>query len=200
LRNNKTTGGYQRIALIRPYFSLFITFARIGLFTFGGGYAMLPMLTRVVAEEKKWATEEELLNFYAISQCTPGIIAVNTATFIGAKQKGVLGAVSATLGLIFPSVVIITLIATFLHSFAGNETVQNAFAGIRIAACALMTVAVFRLARLSITGIITAFIAVLSFVSVAFFGLSPVFPILAAGIFGVIRAVIGAAHPTEDDE
>jgi chromate transporter len=170
--------------------ALFLTFARIGLFTFGGGYAMLPMLSRVVAEEKKWATEEELLNFYAVAQCTPGIIAVNTATFIGAKQKGILGAVSATLGLIFPSVIIITLIAVFLHNFAENEIVQNAFAGIRIAACALITVAVFRLARQSISGILTGIIAVSAFVSVAFLGLSPVFPMLAAGVFGAVRAVI----------
>jgi chromate transporter len=169
--------------------TLFLTFAKIGFFTFGGGYAMLPMLSRVVADEKKWATEEELLNFYAVAQCVPGIIAVNTATFIGAKQKGIPGGVAATLGVIFPSVVIISLIAAFLHGFADNQTLQNAFAGIRVAACALITVSVFRLARQSVTGIITAIIAAIAFVSVAFLGLSPVFPILGAGVFGVLQAV-----------
>jgi chromate transporter len=182
---------------MKKLFNLFITFARIGLFTFGGGYAMLPMLSRVIADEKKWATEDELLNFYAVAQLTPGIIAVNTATFIGAKQKGVLGAVFATLGMIFPSVVIITLIAAFLHNFADNEAVQNAFAGIRVAACALVTVAVFRLARQSVSGIITGIIAVSAFVSVAFFGLSPVLAILAAGVFGVIKAAVSTSDKPE---
>jgi chromate transporter len=175
---------------MKKLLTLFFTFSRIGLFTFGGGYAMLPMLTRVVAEEKKWATEEELLNFYAVAQLAPGIIAVNTATFIGAKQKGILGAVFATLGLITPSVIIITLIAAFLNHYSASDSVQNAFAGIRIAACALITAAVFRLTRQSVSGIITGIIAVLAFVSVAFLGLSPVVPILAAGAFGAARAAI----------
>jgi len=207
LRNKLNQNGRaSRNALPAPYFSLFLTFARIGLFTFGGGYAMLPMLTRVVVNEKKWATDEELLNFYAVAQLTPGIIAVNTATFIGAKQKGIAGAIFATLGLIFPSVVIITLIAAFLHNFSGNETVQSAFAGIRIAACALVTVSVFKLARQSVSGVITGLIAVLAFVSVAFIGLSPVFPILAAGLFGTARARVvsrvgcDVLSAPEDDE
>ncbi|MDR2532759.1 MAG: chromate transporter [Oscillospiraceae bacterium] len=175
---------------MKTLLTLFITFAKIGLFTFGGGYAMLPMLTRVVAGEKKWATEEELLNFYAVAQCTPGIIAVNTATFIGAKQKGIPGAVFATLGVIFPSVVIITFIAAFLNSYSGSETAQNALAGVRTAACALITVSVFKLARQSVIGVITGLIAVTAFASVVFFGISPVFPVLAAGIFGALRAIV----------
>ena len=97
---------------------MFFAFARIGGLTFGGGYAMLPMLQREVVERRGWATEEELADYYAIGQCTPGVIAVNTATFIGYRQAGVIGGIFATLGVVFPSLVIITVIAAFLTNFA----------------------------------------------------------------------------------
>ena len=97
--------------------TLFLTFAKIGVLTFGGGYAMLPILQRDVVETKHWATEEELMDYYAIGQCTPGIIAVNTATFIGSKRKGFLGGVVATLGMVFPSLVLISIIAAFINNF-----------------------------------------------------------------------------------
>ena len=101
------------------YLDLFWTFAKIGAFTFGGGAAMLPILQQEIVDKKGWCSEEELTDYYAIGQCTPGIIAVNTATFVGVKQKGNLGGVVATLGVVFPSVVIITIIAAFLRNFAG---------------------------------------------------------------------------------
>ena len=112
------------------YLDLFLTFAKIGVCTFGGGYAMLPILQREVVEKKGWATEEELTDYFAIGQCTPGIIAVNTATFIGQKYKGILGGVLATLGVVFPSLIIITLIAAFLQNFASYPVVAHALAGI----------------------------------------------------------------------
>ena len=113
------------------YFDLFLTFAKVGVLTFGGGYAMLPILQREVAENKKWATEEELMDYYAIGQCTPGVIAVNTATFIGRKVKGLAGSILATLGVVFPSLVIIIAIAAFVNNFADSPIVQNAFAGMQ---------------------------------------------------------------------
>ena len=100
--------------MLRELLDLFLTFVRIGGLTFGGGYAMLPMLQREVVENKGWATEEELADYYAIGQCTPGVIAVNTATFIGNKRHGILGGIAATAGVIFPSLVIITLLAPYL--------------------------------------------------------------------------------------
>ena len=169
---------------------LFTTFAKIGLFTFGGGYAMLPIIAREVADKRNWTTHEELLNFYAVAQCTPGIISVNTATFIGAKQKGVMGAIFSTLGIILPSVVIITLIAVFLNNFGDNQTLQNAFAGIRIAACAMIAVSVLKLAKQAISGIVTATAAVTAFALVAFLGISPVIIAPAAGIVGVVYALL----------
>lgn len=129
------------------YAALFLTFAKMGVCTFGGGYAMLPILQREVVEKKGWATEEELSDYFAIGQCTPGIIAVNTATFIGQKYAGDLGGTVATLGVVFPSLVIITLIAAFLTNFAEIPVVQHALAGINAAVVALIAVSVFKLGK-----------------------------------------------------
>ena len=107
---------------MKEYLDLFLTFARIGGLTFGGGYAMLPMLQQEVVDRRGWATNEELMDYYAIGQCTPGVIAVNTATFVGNKTKGTLGGIFATLGVVFPSLVIITIIAAFIRNFAELET------------------------------------------------------------------------------
>ena len=118
---------------MNPYLDLYLTFARIGVCTFGGGYAMLPILQREVVENRHWATEDELMDYYAIGQCTPGVIAVNTSTFIGYKTHGILGGIAATAGMITPSLIIITIIAAFIQQFAHLAVVQHAFAGIRIA-------------------------------------------------------------------
>jgi len=126
---------------------LFLTFSKIGVCTFGGGLAMLPILQREVVEKKDWATEEELTDYYAIGQCTPGIIAVNTATFIGKKQAGTVGGIIATLGVVFPSVVIILLIAAFLQNFAHIPAVVHAFNGVRACVCALILTSLFKLGK-----------------------------------------------------
>ena len=127
------------------YLDLFLTFARVGVCTFGGGYAMLPILQREVVEKKGWASNEELTDYFAIGQCTPGIIAVNTATFVGQKKKGVAGGILATLGVVFPSLVIITVIAAFLSNFADLEPVRHALAGVNAAVVALIASSVRKL-------------------------------------------------------
>ena len=129
------------------YLDLFLTFARIGVCTFGGGYAMLPILQREVVEKKGWACEEDLADYYAVGQCTPGIIAVNTATFVGVKLKGTLGGIVATLGVVFPSVVIITVIAAFLQHFMDIAWVAHAFAGVRAGICALILSSILKLRK-----------------------------------------------------
>ena len=126
---------------------LFLAFARVGMLTFGGGVAMLPMLERECVQRFGWVNNDELTDYFAIGQCTPGIIAVNTATFVGSKQRGALGAAVATLGVISPSIVIILIIAAVLNGFADNPYVIHAFAGIRAAVCALMVNAVVRLCK-----------------------------------------------------
>lgn len=132
---------------MNPYLDLFLTFSRVGVCTFGGGYAMLPVLQREIVEKKHWSTEEDLADYYAVGQCTPGVIAVNTATFVGCKVKGPAGGVIATLGVVFPSVVIITVIAAFLQQFADIPWVAHAFAGVRAGVCALILSSILKLRK-----------------------------------------------------
>ena len=130
---------------MKELFQLFVVFAKIGAVTFGGGYAMLPILQREIVEKRGWATESELLDYYAIGQCTPGVIAVNTATFVGYQKKGVLGGIFATLGVISPSILIITFITACLQNFAEYKMVQHALSGIRVCVCVLIFQAVLKM-------------------------------------------------------
>lgn len=130
---------------MNEYLDLYLTFAKIGTFTFGGGYAMLPMVQKEVVERKRWATDEEVMDYYAVGQCTPGVIFVNTATFIGYNRKGILGSIVATLGVVTPSIIIITIIASVLQNFAEIDIVQHALHGIRIAVCILIFNATLKL-------------------------------------------------------
>lgn len=167
------------------YADLFLTFAKIGVCTFGGGYAMLPILQRELVEKRGWATEEELSDYFAIGQCTPGIIAVNTATFVGHSRKGAAGGVVATLGLVFPCLVIIMLIAAFLQNFADLPVVIHAFAGIRACVCALIFFSVIKLAKKSVVNWWSAIIFLVVLVLSAFVGLSPVLLVILAGVCGL---------------
>lgn len=165
---------------------MFLTFARIGGFTFGGGYAMLPMLQREVVNNRHWATEEELMDYYAIGQCTPGIIAVNTATFIGYKNRGLAGAIAATLGVITPSIVIITIIAAFIHNFMDLWFIKSAFSGIRACVCVLILDAVIKLGKKSIIDNITKIIALVVFLIAVFTNISPMIIVVGAGVAGLL--------------
>lgn len=132
---------------------LYSLFFKIGLFTFGGGYAMLPILKSEMVEKLKWLSEEELLNYYSIGQCTPGIIAVNAASFIGYKKRGLAGLISATLGVISPSLIIIVLVAALLRKYMDNQYMQWAFGGIRISVIALIISTVWDMWKSGIKGI-----------------------------------------------
>lgn len=169
---------------------LFCAFFRIGLFTFGGGYAMLPLLQREIVEKKHWATEEELLDYFAVGQCTPGIIAVNTATFVGFKEKELSGAIFATLGIVSPSLVIITVIAALLSNFAHIAAVQNAFAGIRVAVCVLILNSIVKLWKKSVVDKLTLGVFIAVFLgSVLLSHVSPVVFIVAAAVLGIVVRV-----------
>ena len=124
---------------------LYLTFTKIGAMMFGGGYAMLPILQREIVENKKWATTEQLTDYYAVGQCTPGVIAVNTATFIGSQQAGIAGGVAATLGVVTIPAVLILIIAAFLSSFMDSVIVAHAFNGIRACVTALILASVVKL-------------------------------------------------------
>lgn len=169
---------------------LFCAFFRIGLFTFGGGYAMLPLLQREIVEKKHWATEEELLDYFAVGQCTPGIIAVNTATFVGFKEKKLSGAIFATLGIVSPSLVIITVIAALLSNFSHIAAVQNAFAGIRVAVCVLILNSIVKLWKKSVVDKLTLGVFIAVFLgSVLLSHVSPVVFIVAAAVLGIVVRV-----------
>lgn len=175
-----------RVLRMKDYFDLFWTFCRIGGLTFGGGYAMLPMLQKEVVETKKWATEEEVMDYYAVGQCTPGVIAVNTATFIGYKHHGIIGALVATSGVVFPSLVIIMILASFLQSFAEIPIVQHAFNGIRVAVCVLVLNAVIKLWKGSVIDRICLMIVLATILLGIFTNISPVFIVIATAIVGLL--------------
>ncbi len=174
--------------MIRDLCALFITFFKIGAVTFGGGMAMLPILDRELADKKKWTTSEELLDYYAISQSTPGIIAVNVATFIGFKRRKVAGGIAATLGVVTPSVIIISLIAAFISNFEQIVWVQKALRGINVAVAALLLYSVIGLARKAIKKPWQLLFFVLSFSLIYFFKVHSVFIIVGAALCGILIA------------
>ncbi len=168
---------------------LFVTFAKVGVMTFGGGYAMLPILQREVVDNKGWATEEELMDYFAIGQCTPGIIAVNTATFIGQKCRGTIGGILATLGVVFPSLIIISLLAGVITAFSHLAWVRHAFGGIRICVCVLILNAVVKLYKKAVVDKATLAIFVVVALGSYFSALSPVVFVLLAAATGIALQV-----------
>lgn len=184
---------------MKDLIKLFLTFAKIGGTTFGGGYAMLPILQREVVEKYHWATEDELMDYYAIGQCTPGIIAVNTATFIGYRQFGIFGGIFATLGVVFPSVVIITLIAAFLNNFADLQFVKHAFNGIRACVCVLILDSVIKLGKKSIIDYRCTIIFLVILGLSLFAPVSSAVLIVIAGVAGVILKPASKVSPKKAD-
>ncbi len=168
----------------RLLWQLYWAWFRMGLFTFGGGYAMLPMIQKEVIDRYHWADEEEVLDYYAVGQCTPGAIAVNTATFIGYKVVGTAGGIISTLGVITPSLLIISVIASLLNHFADYPVVQHALAGIRVAVCVLMFVSIEKLLKSGVKGISSWIIFAAAFVLSYFTGISTVVLVILAGAAG----------------
>ena len=176
---------------MKEYLQIFWAFIKVGALTFGGGYAMLPILQRDIVEHNKWATDEEVMDYYAMAQCLPGIIMVNTSAFIGRHRKGTLGGVVAGFASALPSLVIITVIATFLTAFADYPIVQNAFAGIRACVVVLIANAVIKLwksAMVDWKSIVIVFLPV--FTLSAFTGVSPILLVVAAALAGIIITVV----------
>ena len=170
---------------------LYLTFVKIGMVNFGGGYAMLPLLERELVDDRHWTSREELLDYFAIGQCTPGVIALNVSTFIGYKKKGIIGGITASIGFLTCPIVIILLIAAFLTNFADLPVVKHAFAGIRVCVCVLILQAVLRLWKNSIVDRITMILYILIFllaISGKFLPVSipPSILVILSGVAGVI--------------
>lgn len=165
---------------------LYLTFFKMGFFTFGGGYAMLPLLEREVVDKKGWASHEEILDYYAIGQSTPGIIAINTSTFCGYKVGGNIGGIVASLGFITPSIIIISIIAKFLQSFSHLAIIQHAFAGIRVAVCALVFYSVLKMIKKDANTGLKFMVFILTFVAIGFLSISPIVVVVTVGVFGIL--------------
>lgn len=169
---------------------LYMAFFRIGGFTIGGGYVMLPMMQKEVVDLKKWVTDEDMVNYYALASSVPGVIAINTATMVGYRMRGVIGAMAATAGMVTPSLCIIMFIAAFLTRFQEYVVVQSAFNGIRVAVFAVMVMAVVRIGKKVIKDWTGWLLAIIAFFLVAAFGLSPVVVILGTIVLGIGMAII----------
>ena len=169
---------------------LFSAFMRIGAFTFGGGYAMLPMLERECVTKYGWVSKDELLDYFAIGQCTPGVIAVNTATFVGKKERGFWGALAATVGVVLPSFVIICVLTAVLANFAEIPAVKYALHGIRVCVGVLILNTVIKLVREKIKDWLGYLLCAAAFAVVVFLKVSPVFVVIAAALIGIVRGFI----------
>ncbi len=185
---------------MKELLTLYGLFFKIGGLTFGGGYAMLPMLERELVINHKYVTMEEIMNYFAVGQCTPGVIAVNTATFIGYKRKGILGGIFATLGVISPSLIIICTLASLLGLIAGFEVVEQAFAGISVAVSALIVQAKLKLGKTAIKDAFTAIVAVIAFLLAYFLKISPIIIVIGAAVVGIVYKAITDKNAKKEDK
>ena len=173
------------------FLRLFAAFAKVGVLTFGGGYAMIPMLEREIVDRHGWATSEELMDYYAVGQCTPGVIAVNTATFIGYKVAGIAGGIVATLGVVFPSLVIIMLIAGILTNFADIPAVKSAFAAIRVCVCVLIFNSVLKLWKGAVKDRAAVVLYLIVLGISLFFDVSPIVFVIFCATAGILLTRMG---------
>ena len=179
----------EKKKLLPTLLELYLAFFRTGIFTFGGGLAMMPMLQKELIEKKHWLTEEDLIDYYAIGQSTPGIIAVNVATFVGYKQAGVLGAIVATLGIISPSIIIITILAGTINSISEYPRVQAALKGINVAVAALLTTVIIKFAKKTIKNIWNVLFMLAAFLCIFWLKVPSFIIILAAIALGCLNTL-----------
>lgn len=183
---------------MKDLWDLFFTYMKIGFINFGGGYAMLPLLEQELVNKRGWTTLDELRDYFAVGQCTPGVIALNVSTFIGQKRKGVAGALAAAAGFLLGPILIILLIAAFLTNFADLPEVQHAFAGIRVCVCVLILQAILRLWKKSVVdvfsfvlyAVILALNALGTFTSLLPVKIPAAVLVILAGVTGLVVSVI----------
>ncbi len=177
---------------------LFLTFMKIGAFTFGGGYAMIPLIQREVCDNKQWLNEDDILEVVAIAESTPGPVAINAATFVGSRTAGTLGAVCATLGVVLPSFLIISLISFILKAFQESRTVQYAFMGIRAGVLALILKAVYTMFMATKKHAVSYVIMAAALVLTAFLKIDAVFVIIGCAVFGLVWSLLFRKEQSDD--
>lgn len=179
---------------------LFLTFAKIGAFTFGGGYAMISLIQAEIAENKKWVSKEDILDMVAIAESTPGPIAINSATFVGYKRAGIIGSICATFGVVLPSFIIISIIALFIREFKNLQPVAYAFEGIRVGVVVLVLKAFISMWKGCKKHWLFYTLCGLAFVAVAFLNLSPILMIVVGALTGIILAYAGVLKIEKKEE
>ncbi len=184
-KSYREDGAYSCTAYVM-LIRLFTTFFKIGLTTFGGGYAMLPILERELVDRENWVSKEELMDYFAIGQSTPGIIAVNTATFVGMKQRGIVGAIVASLGIVAPSIMVILLIASFLDNLIYLEWFKNALSAIKVAVISLMVYSVYKLSSSAIKNYLSLFIFIVVLILMLKFNVSAPILVIGSGVFSIL--------------
>lgn len=175
---------------IKEHAGLFWEFFKIGLFTIGGGMAMLPLIQKVAVEDKKWMDEEDMIDCLAVSQAMPGVIAINSATYIGKRQQGLSGSLAATLGVVMPSFLIIIAVVTLLGTIGDNSYINGAFTGIKAAVCGLVIVSACKLGKQVLTGAFQWIMAVLAFAAIAVFRITALWAIIAGAAAGILFLVV----------
>lgn len=185
--------------IVKKLCSLFLVFVKIGLFTIGGGLAMMPMIQKELIDKLHWMTEDELLDYYAIGQATPGIVAVNVSTFIGYKQCGILGGIFATLGIIFPSIVIISILASLINSVSDFPIIQKALKGINVAVAALLTNITFNFAKKTVNSVFSFILCICSFLTVFIFNIQSFYIIISAFLLGIVMYLIKQKYNKKDE-
>ncbi|KAB3531080.1 chromate transporter [Alkaliphilus serpentinus] len=171
---------------MKELMDLYWIFFRMGAFTFGGGYAMLPIMQEEIVNKRQWATDTEIIDYYALGQVVPGIIAINTATLIGHRRRGNWGGLFSTLGMISPSIIIITIIAAFFHRFQEYQVVQQAFGGIRVVVVALIAHAVIKMWKQSVKNKVGFVLFLISFLVIILSNISPIVVIIASALAGLV--------------
>jgi len=174
---------------------MLLSFAYIGAFTFGGGYAMLPMFQRELVEKNKWLTEEEMVEIFSISQCLPGIIAANTAVFVGYKQKGIAGGIVSALGVVMPSLIVIMILAAFISNFADIPAVQSAFTGLRVCVSVLIINAVLKLRKHSLIDLTTGLLFIAIFLLSVYTVIPVAILVISAGFAGIAISTVRKKLP-----
>lgn len=190
----------EKSSRLKNLLELFFVFFKIGAVTFGGGLAMLPIIEKELVIKRGWVTKDKLLDYFAIGQATPGIIAVNVATFLGYSRGGILGSLLATLGVVTPSIIIISIIAKFLSGFSENITVKKALAGINVVVAALLTKVLWGFRKKIFASVLSVILFALAFVGIAFFDVNTVLVVVASILCGFAVFFLGGKKQENESQ
>ena len=190
----------KKLNSLKKYASLYWEFFKIGMFTVGGGAAMIPQIQQVAVRDKGWMTEDEMLDCIAVCQALPGVIDINSGTYIGRKIGGIRGSIAATTGVITPSFIIIVMAVTVLGAIGENQYVVGAFTGVKAAVCGLILVTAVRLGKQSLKSVFQWILAVAAFIVIGILGVNAIWALIAGAVLGIIYSGISVTTVNKDIE